>query len=246
MSVESGGAGSGYIGNSLVSNKKMVGYNVPTSSAESTKTESVNEASESPVSGKPKIGNGHARIKIISQEKEYDIDELLKNKNLSDSSQYSIVYAEGYSTGIGNRIPNFVGTNTILGCSTSSANNFTLPNYSNGLFDLIAMLNLGYGYICIPIKPMYVNKVSFEYKIFGSGFNIEDFKVLLCSDDGSSISYYGMRVAPPLSPTDWTSMEYTFTSSEIEKLYTYLAIQRNSIQIQVRNMKITGVLKPTT
>jgi len=63
----SGGAGSGYIGNSLVSNKKMVGYNVPTSSAESTKTESINEASESPVSGKPKIGNGHARIKLISE-----------------------------------------------------------------------------------------------------------------------------------------------------------------------------------
>lgn len=66
-SPNSGGAGSGYIGNSLVSNKKMVGYNVPTSSAESTKTESVNEASESPVSGKPKIGNGYARIKFIKE-----------------------------------------------------------------------------------------------------------------------------------------------------------------------------------
>ena len=64
-SSKSGGAGSGYIGNSLVSNKKMVGYNVPTSSSESTKTESVNEASESPVSGKPKIGNGYAKIKFL-------------------------------------------------------------------------------------------------------------------------------------------------------------------------------------
>lgn len=64
-SSKSGGAGSGYIGNSLLSNKKMVGYNVPTSSAESTKTESVNEASETPVSGKPKIGNGFARIKFL-------------------------------------------------------------------------------------------------------------------------------------------------------------------------------------
>ena len=63
----SGGAGSGYIGNSLLSNKKMVGYNVPTSSAESTKTESIEDASESPVSGKPKIGNGHARIKLIRE-----------------------------------------------------------------------------------------------------------------------------------------------------------------------------------
>lgn len=60
-----GGAGSGYIGNSLLSNKKMVGYNVPTSSAESTKTESVNEASATPVGGKPKIGNGFVRIKFL-------------------------------------------------------------------------------------------------------------------------------------------------------------------------------------
>ena len=64
-SSKSGGAGSGYIGNSLVSNKKMVGYNVPTSSAESTKTESVEDASENPVSGKPKIGNGYAKIKFL-------------------------------------------------------------------------------------------------------------------------------------------------------------------------------------
>ena len=65
MSIESSGAGSGYIGNSLLSNKKMVGYNVPTSDAEGTKTESINEVSENPVSGKPKSGNGFARIKFL-------------------------------------------------------------------------------------------------------------------------------------------------------------------------------------
>ena len=64
---ESGGAGSGYIGNSLLSNKKMVGYNVPTSSAEGTKTESVNDVSANPVSGKPKSGNGHVRIKFLRE-----------------------------------------------------------------------------------------------------------------------------------------------------------------------------------
>ena len=62
-----GGAGSGYIGNSLLSNKKMVGYNVPTSSAEGTKTESINEVSASAVSGKPKSGNGFARIKFLRE-----------------------------------------------------------------------------------------------------------------------------------------------------------------------------------
>lgn len=66
-SSKSGGAGSGYIGNSLLSNKKMVGYNVPTSSAEGTKTESVNEVSASAVSGKPKSGNGFARVKFLEE-----------------------------------------------------------------------------------------------------------------------------------------------------------------------------------
>lgn len=65
VSSNGGGAGSGYIGNSLVSNKKMVGYNVPTSSAEGTKTESINDVSTSAVSGKPKSGNGFARIKFL-------------------------------------------------------------------------------------------------------------------------------------------------------------------------------------
>lgn len=57
-----GGAGSGYIGNALLSNKKMVGYNVPTSSAESTKTESVNTYSANAEANKPKAGNGFVKI----------------------------------------------------------------------------------------------------------------------------------------------------------------------------------------
>lgn len=64
---KSGGAGSGYIGNSLLSNKKMVGYNVPTSSEESTKTESVEDAKSKATSGKPKIGNGYARITLLRE-----------------------------------------------------------------------------------------------------------------------------------------------------------------------------------
>ena len=64
---ESGGAGSGYIGNSLLSNKKMVGYNVPTSEVESTKTESISEYSDNPVSDKPKGGNGFAKIKLLRE-----------------------------------------------------------------------------------------------------------------------------------------------------------------------------------
>lgn len=68
------GAGSGYIGNSLLSNKKMVGYNVPTSDAEGTKTESINDVSASAVANKPKSGNGHARIKYLT-------DGIIRFKN---------------------------------------------------------------------------------------------------------------------------------------------------------------------
>ena len=64
-SSKSGGAGSGYIGNSLLSNKKMIGYNVPTSSAEGTKTESVEVFDSNYVANKPKAGNGHCRIKFL-------------------------------------------------------------------------------------------------------------------------------------------------------------------------------------
>ena len=60
-----GGAGSGYIGNSLLSEKKMVGYNVPVSSDDGTKTESVQTFSYNAEPNVPKAGNGHARIKFL-------------------------------------------------------------------------------------------------------------------------------------------------------------------------------------
>ena len=60
-----GGAGSGYIGDHGLVNKKMVGFNVMTSDDPDTKTESVEEAYELPIAGKPKIGNGFCRIKFL-------------------------------------------------------------------------------------------------------------------------------------------------------------------------------------
>ncbi len=91
MAVKSGGAGSGYIGNSLLSNKKMVGYNVPTSSVEATKTESVNEASEFPVSGKPKIGNGFAKIKYLGGGKMFEISAVNQLKDSVNNKTPSVV-----------------------------------------------------------------------------------------------------------------------------------------------------------
>lgn len=65
VQITEAGAGSGYIGNSLLSNKKMIGYNVPTSSDAGTETESTNEYHSEGVTGKAKVGNGKVKITFL-------------------------------------------------------------------------------------------------------------------------------------------------------------------------------------
>ena len=64
-----GGGGSGYIGNSLLTNKAMYCYNCEESSEESTKTISTTCAEETPTSNCAKKGNGYARITYIGNDK---------------------------------------------------------------------------------------------------------------------------------------------------------------------------------
>ncbi|HCY44879.1 MAG TPA: hypothetical protein DHU33_05585 [Firmicutes bacterium] len=64
MLIVSGG-GSGYIGNSLLSNKAMYCYNCEESSEESTKTISTTCVEETPTVNCAKKGNGYARITYI-------------------------------------------------------------------------------------------------------------------------------------------------------------------------------------
>ena len=56
------GGGSGYIGNSLLTNKKMVCYDCDESNETSTKTISVNSSSEEPLADTAKEGEGYAKI----------------------------------------------------------------------------------------------------------------------------------------------------------------------------------------
>ena len=62
----SGAGGSGYIRNSLLSNKAMYCYNCQESSEESTKTISTTCTSATPTKNCSKQGNGYARITLIS------------------------------------------------------------------------------------------------------------------------------------------------------------------------------------
>ena len=64
--VQSAGGGSGYIGNSLLTNKIVYCYNCEESSEASTKTISTTCSEETPTSYCAKKGNGYARITLIS------------------------------------------------------------------------------------------------------------------------------------------------------------------------------------
>ena len=64
--VQSAGGGSGYIGNTLLTNKIMYCYNCEESNDESTKTISTTCNEETPTSYCAKKGNGYARITLVS------------------------------------------------------------------------------------------------------------------------------------------------------------------------------------
>lgn len=63
--VSPAGAGSGYIGNPLLSNKKMYGYGVAKNTSESAYTISKSNHSIAAIEKKPKAGNGYARITYL-------------------------------------------------------------------------------------------------------------------------------------------------------------------------------------
>ena len=67
LHVQSAGGGSGYIGNTLLTNKVMYCYNCTESSETSTKTISTTCHSENPTTNCAKEGNGFAKITFISK-----------------------------------------------------------------------------------------------------------------------------------------------------------------------------------
>ena len=60
-----GGGGSGYIGNSLLTDKYMYCYNCTTSNVESTKTYTTTNVSDTPTSDYAKSGNGAAKVTLV-------------------------------------------------------------------------------------------------------------------------------------------------------------------------------------
>lgn len=120
--VLSGGAGSGYIGNAMLLNKKMVGYNIPTSSEASTYTESVNEAFENPVANKPKIGNGFARIRFVKEA------EIVRKSLIINNTYNPEITPNGIDIVNNREIYNSYHTNTALADFNSRFTQYFLSN----------------------------------------------------------------------------------------------------------------------
>jgi len=185
----SGGAGSGYIGNSLVSNKKMVGYNVPTSSSESTKTESINEASASPVSGKPKIGNGHARIKLLGEPIYKTIEQLAKNVDFNSHCKNSSISLAGLSMPDAlSDLSQYYGTDWNL---RAHGNTNSWMTYSNNVFKNANDVLQPRTCLIIPLKNTYhVKKVTMKAKIGTKTTGYDGIEFWLGYSDGSTITFY--------------------------------------------------------
>lgn len=104
----------------------MVGFNVPTSSAESTKTESVNEVSASAISGKPKSGNGFARIKFLREPDYYWIAQYTV-----DGTTYNLMQIGDVT------IPDSIINATQMTCTAITGISSTIPSFVTNLGDLI-------------------------------------------------------------------------------------------------------------
>lgn len=222
-SAKSGGAGSGYIGNSLLSNKKMVGYNVPTSSAEGTKTESVNDVSASAVSGKPKSGNGFARIKFL-RNPFYELDEYLSQLDYNNyiyisGGQNKVTPFSGYEP----NIRQYYGTDKILVVGKSenlrpvwdNENNCIKTNGTAGRYD--------YAFVAIPLpQRMYgVTKYTAIGKRENNGNTYGSIGVGCIVNDSMRQTKGGNSFE-----TDWTTIElFGDSGSTYDSGYTYYHLE---------------------
>ena len=86
----SGSGGAGYIGNALLENKGMYGYNVTTSTDVDTKTISTTNVSNVATANYAKSGNGYASIQYISYA--YVADIKINGKTITGFDPETLVY----------------------------------------------------------------------------------------------------------------------------------------------------------
>ena len=106
-----GAGGSGYIGNSLLTNKVMYCYNCKESNDEETKTISTTNASEEPISEYAKQGNGYAKITPILINDDNYLSELTSDYGELSPSFDPLV--EEYTLTLDKTMPTFTLSGTL-------------------------------------------------------------------------------------------------------------------------------------
>ena len=215
----------------------MIGYNVPTSSSESTKTESTNEYSESPVSGKPKIGNGHARIKLVRELVELAFTSIARTLDMTHLTTSQNDEWTAWFYAIYTKWNTWLNTDYILmGHSPGTSTNEM--TYSNEEFSLTLNPSWGGLHRIFPFserKTIY--GVSFDVKLSTrqSGYsyillevdNITDEKTL----GGHAEVLTAMKPTDmtfdftiQFEDTDWHHVEYVFSAPVINANYMQIAM----------------------
>ena len=205
-----GGSGSGYIGNNELRYKKMVGYNVPTSSTASTKTESVEVYSNDHEDDKPKAGNGFARIKMLQPTVSVFLKDIVKTTN---KDYYKYVYDYTGNMNSLSSLSEFYLTDWILVVGNDRYNYLQYFDGNEGYGkDKTARTNCT---ICLPITSQKVRGVKYEYR-FDSHQNVNNdvFGLgLLKINSDNSLTYKQIDYNNGHDIYSYTTMEHIFDSS---------------------------------
>ena len=129
------GGGSGYIGNSLLSNKVMYCYKCTASSSENTKTISTDNVSSTPISNYAKKGNGYVKIKQVVNDSNYYTVKI----NTNDSSKIDSISKTTTNNGkvtfyVSGEIESVTGCDNTVNDNKIIVNNVTSTTTCNVIF----------------------------------------------------------------------------------------------------------------
>lgn len=210
IEINAGGAGSGYIGNPLLSNKKMVGYNVPTSSSASTKTLSTDMYNSVATYDVPKEGNGFARIRYL--QKYITLDNWIKDGWDYSSSNF-IQKSAGYGT----------YNNIFSAAEKTSGKNLAKSSSLNDIFtynstdECLKTTHSGdiYSFYAMKLNNVYsnVSRITADMKIVGSGFGYVCMECAELVDSTIRETRYASELnLNNVQSGEWVSIEITDTS----------------------------------
>jgi hypothetical protein len=249
------GAGSGYIGNPSLFNKKMYGNNVPTTSASETHTASVTSKSSSPISYRPKLGDGYVKIKYLKKSEPHPTPSLAdsylfypdlttdghdKVRNSDDVKSYYYCYKNGtkYTSSDTYYVGSLHGTE-ILNAGVpewSVSNNMILKNtYSDGIYI--------WGFDIAPFKEQKIinpncNYVEISMTLGGSNFDATQLRIYgdASSDNALLLHFTGTNYSSMFGTWKW----FTLIDNDNTVPYNIMDEIKVTFKIPIENGGATG------